>query len=844
MLNGQVVDSVAKSIALQTWSPFLGIPDFLSCMDATLWNWAWLLIETEINMNAELPSLPDLLNHRAFDPELCSPCEVFSHKSECGPEAPLVAVDLQIVTANVRSLKEKDSGFHGKASLLAEQFQHEGYEVIGLQVTRAASSTVLVTNDFVRFVSASDAGRGGVEIWFNQSGNIANTAYGPVTPGHCKVWHASSTVLWIECDHPLLDCDLVTIYAPQSARERDDIIGWWQQLEELFAARKSRDIVLFGDFNAKLGAVTSESVGDHHWSCEDTAGEYARSLLNANGLFLPATFDCWQRGPFATFHSHSGSGTRVDYVAIPLQWQSGVQEAWVSSVDLLSGDYDHSPAVVRLSMHVKPASSISRPSRAVYDREAAIAAPDVLANIMDTLPTVDAQVDADSHWQIIESHCRRQLQRKFPKGKRVRRQHYFSDTTWKLLEDRKDLAIQIKSLDAEEERCLLKFWFAAWKAKGGAGSCASVVATVRQEKAVALWARRVLAGRFQASRKKDLLHHQTTAELSFLDGVTSTSAQKLYKSLRPKRPVNRSKGFKVPKPLPKLDSGSDSRYRGRLIKVWEKHFSKIEAADYFDTVQYVQDARPLVQPPMIPSFELNAIPTKSEFEEALRVLSSRKAPGYDGLGAELWKGDPSLASQRLYPLFLKSVARGYIPLQFRGGFLVPLYKNKGPADEPSSYRGILLQKTAAKIFAKSWRTRLVDKFSLSAPPMLCGCMKRRGVDSAHLAVRLHQHSAHVGQQASAIIFIDIKAAYYSVVKELFYDTTAPDGVRAVTSLFHRLKLPESALEDFVTTVSETHLLDDASVHEVLRLQSPIRGFRCLAPAGYACRRPVRGQAIH
>ena len=110
----------------------------------------------------------------------------------------------------------------------------------------------------------SEFGRGGVEIWFNQSGNIANTAYGPVTPGHCKVWHASSTVLWIECDHPLLDCDLVTIYAPQSARERDDIIGWWQQLEELFAARKSRDIVLFGDFNAKLGAVTSESVGDHH----------------------------------------------------------------------------------------------------------------------------------------------------------------------------------------------------------------------------------------------------------------------------------------------------------------------------------------------------------------------------------------------------------------------------------------------------------------------------------------------------------------------------------------------------------------------------------------------------
>ena len=581
--------------------------------------------------------------------------------------------------------------------------------------------------------------------------------------------------------------------------------------------------MLLGDFNAKLGAVVSESVGDHHWSCEDTAGELARSLLTTYGLFLPATFDNWQIGSSATYHSHTGSGTRVDYVAVPLQWQNGVQEAFVSTVDLLSGDYDHSPAVLKLSLQVKPASSVTRPSRAVYNREAAIAAPALLARIVDTLPTTDAQVDADSHWQIIESHCRNQLQRRFPKGKRVLRQHYFSDATWQLLQDRKDLAIQIKNLDYEEELCELRFFFAAWKAESGHDSGPYIeisLGLVRQEKAVALWARRTLKGKFLASRKNDLLHHQATTELSFLDGVTSTSAQKLYKTLRPKRPVNRSKGFKVPKPLPTLDSEAHGRYRGRLVKVWEKHFSKIETADYYDTERYVQEARPFVQPSLMRNFELGVIPTRAEFEDAMRLLSSRKAPGYDGLGAELWKSDPSVASGRLYPLFLKSVARGYIPLQFRGGFLVPLYKNKGPADDAASYRGILLQNTAAKIFAKSWRTRLVSKFGfkfgLSAPPMLCGCMKRRGVDSAHLAVRLHQHSAHVRQQASAIIFIDIKAAYYSVVKELFYDTTEPDGLRAVTLLFHRLKLPESALEDFVSTVSGTNLLEDASVHEVLQ----------------------------
>ena len=818
-LDNEVVDSVAKALALQDWSPFLGIPDFLQCMETPLWEWAWLLIETEINLNTELPLLPELLSRRAYDPVPCTPCEVFTQVEECCSGVPLFAIDLQMATANVCSLKEKDAGFYGKASLLAEQFARADFEVVGLQETRARVSTVLVTNGFVRFVAASDSGHGGVELWFSQSGSVAKSAFGPVTPGHCKVWHSSSTILWLECDHPILDCDFVVIYAPQAAREKDDIAVWWQQLEGLFSLRKGREIVLLGDYNAKLGAVVTESIGDHHWCCEDTAGEFARSLLTTSGLFLPSTFEHWQVGSSETYHSHTGSGTRVDYVAVPLQWQNGVQEAYVSTVDLLSGDYDHSPAVVKLSLQVKPASSVTRPSRAAYNREAAIAAPTLLARIVDTLPAIDAQVDVDSHWQVIESHCRSQLQRRFPKGKRVLRQHYFSDATWQLLQDRKDLAIQIKDLDFEEELGALRIYFAAWKAAIGKDSGPYIetsLGLVRQEKAVALWAIRILRGKFQASRKNDLLHHEATVELSFLDGVTSTSAQKLYKALRPKRPVNRSKGFKVPKPLPTLDSDAHCRYRGRLVKVWEKHFSKIETADYYDTTSYVQEARPFVQPPLLQNFELGVIPTRAEFEDALRQLSSRKAPGYDGIGAELWKSDPSVASGRLYPLFLKSVARGYIPLQFRGGFLVPLYKNKGPADDAASYRGILLQNTAAKIFAKSWRMRLVSKFGLSAPPMLCGCMKRRGVDSAHLAVRLHQNSAHVRQHASAIIFIDIKAAYYSVVKELFYDTTAPDGLRAVTLLFNRLKLPESALEDFVSTISSTNLLEDASVHEVLQ----------------------------
>ena len=822
-LDNEVVDSVAKALAIQGWTPFQDIPYFLEFLQQPLWDWAWLLIETEVNGNEELPMLSSLVDHSAYGPEPTASCAVFTNTEECQNEEPLHSFRFTITSANVRSLRDKDTGLFSKAGLLAEQFRTANYEVVGLQETRSKNSTVLNTNGYLRLTSACEEGHGGVEIWFNQFGELANSPFGPVTASHCKVWMASSTMMGIECDHPLLDCDFIVIYAPQAARDEVDIVEWWELLRSRLAQRKRRELVLLGDYNAKLGAVTSEGVGSHQWDCEDTAGALARALIVDSNLVLPSTFESWHSGPAATFHGLTGSGTRVDYIAVPSTWKDGIVESKVSDVDLLSGDFDHSAVIVQMSLTVKPQSQVAKPSRAIYDRAAAHENPMLLGRIVASLPRCHQQVDVDKHWNVIEQHCRWQLQHTFPKGARVLRQHYFSAETWRLLCDRKDLHKHLRALDRQEEQCRLRTIFAAWsrmrtRNTGDASNALETLQLIRQEKAVTCWARRVLDGKFRKSRKHDLLQHQSTVALNFQEGLSSSSSKQVFQALRPKRPVNRAKGFKVPKPLPEIDNAEigKTRYRGRVIKVWEQHFSRIETADTYETAEFEEMHKPLWQPQMIRGFDLSQVPTRAEFEQSLRALSWRKAAGYDGLGAEVWQADPEEASLRLYPLFLKSVARGYIPLQFRGGFLVPLYKNKGSAADPASYRGILLQNTAAKIFAKSWRTRLVAHFGRSAVAMQCGCVKQRGVDVAHLAVRLHQHTAAVRRQAAAILFVDIKAAYYSVVKQLFHDTTQPDGCTATAALFGRLGLPKTALEDFVNTIQDTNLLADSSVPETLQ----------------------------
>lgn len=76
------------------------------------------------------------------------------------------------------------------------------------------------------------------------------------------------------------------------------------------------------------------------------------------------------------------------------------------------------------------------------------------------------------------------------------------------------------------------------------------------------------------ARRSWRLTHRASVDLAFIAVVSGNSAQRLYQVLRPKRPVNRNKGFKVPKPLPQIDAQVDGRYRGRLVNVWGimKHF--------------------------------------------------------------------------------------------------------------------------------------------------------------------------------------------------------------------------------------------------------------------------------
>ena len=191
--------------------------------------------------------------------------------------------------------------------------------------------------------------------------------------------------------------------------------------------------------------------------------------------------------------------------------------------------------------------------------------------------------------------------------------------------------------------------------------------------------------------------------------------------------------------------------------------------------------------------QLLEMPTLMDVEKALRQLNLAKAAGLDGLGAELFKGDCATAAKRIYPLVLKMGLRCQGVPELTGGWLLPLFKGKGSAHDMKGYRAILLEPVVARVISKAWRHIMVQGLTRVARPMQWGGRSGLSIESLHLQVQMWQAQARRQKESHALLFIDIRSAFYSVVKEML--TGCGNDVQ-IRHVFDRMGLPLSAWDQF------------------------------------------------
>ena len=88
--------------------------------------------------------------------------------------------------------------------------------------------------------------------------------------------------------------------------------------------------------------------------------------------------------------------------------------------------------------------------------------------------------------------------------------------------------------------------------------------------------------------------------------------------------------------------------------------------------------------------ELDNAPTLEELLGAIKDISSGRAPGSDGIPAEVFKCGGDQLHNVLHQLSCKCWEEGAVPQEMRYSIITTLFKNKGDRSDCNNYQGISL----------------------------------------------------------------------------------------------------------------------------------------------------------
>ena len=209
---------------------------------------------------------------------------------------------------------------------------------------------------------------------------------------------------------------------------------------------------------------------------------------------------------------------------------------------------------------------------------------------------------------------------------------------------------------------------------------------------------------------------------------------------------------------------------------WREHFSALEGgfdASEESLLQLAVASRREDWPmPACPSL----VPTVPRLASTLKSAPAGKAPGPDGLPNGVGIACPNTLASKLHPIALKMCLRGAEPVGFKSGLLCKVFKGRGPHDQCTSYRGILLLPTPAKAVHKCLRPALAQHFEATAVEgQLSG---RKGMSPCFASHAMR------GFFRSRTAAGDVSAAYYRAVRELSTHAAGEVDLAAVCRGLH------------------------------------------------------------
>ncbi|CAL1140910.1 unnamed protein product, partial [Cladocopium goreaui] len=153
-------------------------------------------------------------------------------------------------------------------------------------------------------------------------------------------------------------------------------------------------------------------------------------------------------------------------------------------------------------------------------------------------------------------------------------------------------------------------------------------------------------------------------------------------------------------------------------------------------------------------------------------------------------------------------------LGHKGGFLQPLWKGKGPIDDPASFRSILISSHIGKALHRTLRESQCSIFETFLQTEQIGGRKKVPVNLGVHMCRAFMRAHKAAGDSVGMIYLDLKEAFYRIVRQLATGGNASDALLA--KVCARFGLPEGVLHDLHCHLSQPAALLDAGLPQHAR----------------------------
>ena len=418
----------------------------------------------------------------------------------------------------------------------------------------------------------------------------------------------------------------------------------------------------------------------------------------------------------------------------------------------------------------------------------------LIADLHLTAPLVAWGVSADEHLHVLNQHLFRGLSTHFVKTLARPRQMHVSEQQWEVTRMRRHARRFLRKIKQLRQRLLLARCMVGWKdvsrqlgghsfAASGSGSDASCwrqcICRTRFAEARIGLVIRSLSAQLRKLHVRDVAK-QTREAIQQARGQGQGALLRLTSSL-----MKYGRRYKPPGVAPCLHiEGTCVAAKSDVLHALERHFAKPEHGMEMKATDFVeQRALRLKQG----CHKLEGVPTFAGLADGFARLACKKAAGVSGLPPELYRAAPYEAARVHLPLVLKAALNGDWPFLWVGTQTVAVPKPQKPPGTVQGWRSIALYEAAAKGIGKSVRKTLIEALEAVACRSQCGARKKLGIGLPGQYIRSYVQLLTHHRQSGAVLFLDGRDAYYSILRDHLFDGAAlssPEQLQAFVEALH------------------------------------------------------------